>query len=145
MTNAEIQVGEYVRTKDGRIGKIISKKPVYENDKLDYYLYLTSLNEFFYTEKQIKECGWRTEKNIIDLIEVGDYVKIGDSLGNKEYLDDFYSCVCNVGIAKRKRKFIELDCGGDGTEFIFDTNLIKLIITHEQMKSMEYKVGREDD
>ena len=54
MTNTEIQVGEWIRTKDGRIGKVISKKPVYENDKLDYYLYLTSLNKFFIQKSKLK-------------------------------------------------------------------------------------------
>jgi hypothetical protein len=133
----DIHVGEYVRTTQGYIARLES---IYH----DMYSFDNSVQCSYGEEMPIvfeKDLDLITKHsfNIIDLIEVGDYVKIG----SKEYLDDFYSCVCNVGIAKRK--FIELDCGGDGTEFIFDTNLIKLIITHEQMKFMEYKVGGDNE
>lgn len=137
MTNAEIQVGEYVRTIDGRIGKIISKKPVYENDKLDYYLYLTSLNEFFYTEKQIKECGWKIEKKLIELIEEGDYVN-GYLVEAIAYYEDVDGNLFNV-----------LGVVFTDDDFAYNKELkninIHSIVTKEQFKSMEYEVGGEDE
>lgn len=132
----DIHVGEYIRTKNGCIEKVTQIDELYIDEEGEIEIVIGCDIEGASVYDMITKHSF----NIIDLIEVGDYVKIG----NKEYLDDFYSCVCNVGIAKRKRKFIELDCGGDGTEFIFDTNLIKLIITHEQMTSMEYKVGDDE-
>ena len=127
---ADISVNEYLRTKDGRIGKIISKKPVYENDKLDYYLYLTSLNEFFYTEKQIKECDWRMGKNLIDLIEVGDYVN---------------GCSVYWGASAK----------GQGNKLLISSALIngmalevvniKDIVTHEQFNSIKYVLGGKEE
>lgn len=60
--------------------------------------------------------------NIIDLIEVGDYVnglKVIDIVENDIYISDFYA-ESYIGIVKVKD--------------------IKSIITHEQMEQMAYKV-----
>ena len=53
----EIKVGEYVRTKDGRIGKLIESQ-VYEMENGQYIEFLEDIKVH--------------SKNIIDLIEVGD-------------------------------------------------------------------------
>ena len=60
-----IEVGEYVRTKDGRIYQVNSS-----NDEW-------ALSDIFY--KVIV----KHSKNIIDLIEVGDYVKSKDGIEGK--------------------------------------------------------------
>lgn len=67
----EIKVGEYVRTKNGRINKILKIVPYYENNKLIFeqsYVY----TEDFYQWKiyQLMDIVKKHSKNIIDLIEV---------------------------------------------------------------------------
>lgn len=71
----EIEVGDFVRTKQGKIAKLI------EVSKNNYYWF----DNWIYKESGIPHQGFRIEdterigivkhsKNIIDLIEVGDYV-----------------------------------------------------------------------
>lgn len=93
----EYEVGEYYRTKNGEIFKIVD---------LDEYGFL--VDKFYY---QIV----KHSKNIIDLIEVGDYV-------NGERITDKWE----TRISSIKSNFSEED--------------IKSIVTHEQMQSIEYKV-----
>ena len=63
----------------------------------------------------------KSSPNIIDLIEVGDYVN-----GWK--------------VTQITNSYIEICWGRDSDEFIKSEN-IKSIVTKEQFKSMEYKVG----
>jgi hypothetical protein len=76
----KLEVGMYVRTKVGNIGKIID----YHGDVTDYFwgCYETDLTESlsknYITEVDILKASY----NITDLIEVGDYV-------NGEYVDLF--------------------------------------------------------
>lgn len=152
MTNAEIQVGEYVRTNNGSIFKIIAGNAddylidvdyhdlqKMEDDIYDELMWLNYNDNGSFIRRIVKNHSF----NIIDLIEVGDYVKLCARLGNKEYVDDVCSYVSNVGEYNGKT-FIELDYGQDGTEYFYDTTKIKTIVTHEQMKAMEYKVGGEE-
>lgn len=65
--------------------------------------------------------------NIIDLIEVGDYV-------NKHLVIEVY--------LSGERKYIKLDnsyANGEGIR-IYEEN-IKTVVTHEQFKNMEYRIG----
>lgn len=68
----DISVGDYVRTKDGIIGKVFeeddigSKGVCIDNSFFDDYAEIT---DFVYYENILKHSF-----NIIDLIEVGDYV-----------------------------------------------------------------------
>lgn len=117
----EIEVGEYVRTRAGHFYKIT---------RIDE-------NGLIYWNKI--QCGWNIEqlkdivvkhsKNIINLVEVGDYVNghlvinIEKDENNKQkiitenkYFDKYYE----NGIEK-----------------------IESIVTKEQMKSIEYKVEEE--
>lgn len=64
----EIEVGEYVRTKRGEIHKIVDVKQDEDNPELwNYYNYENGMGDF---RGQIT----KHSKNIIDLIEVGDFV-----------------------------------------------------------------------
>lgn len=80
----EIEVGDFVRTKQGKIAKLI------EVSKNNYYWF----DNWIYKESGIPHQGFRIEdterigivkhsKNIIDLIEVGDYVN-----GKEVYIQD---------------------------------------------------------
>ncbi len=113
-----IEAGEYVRTKSGIITKVVEIKPTYFNDNLvenECYIYC---NKYFKQWKmwQLEEIITKHSKNIIDLIEVGDYVN-GHIV---EDLDDL--------------GYITLD---DDTIKYDD---IKSIVTKEMFKSIEYEV-----
>ena len=102
----KIEVGEYIRTKQGTIGKTIEK---YEK----YCVISNTRGEIDVPYENIAKYS----KNIIDLIEVGDYVN-----GKKVLSVDYY------GEVEVK------DC-----EFI-NSNNIKTIVTKQQFSNMEYRV-----
>ena len=123
----KLEVGMYVRTKDSGVFKILSiieengsikllKKPGYvvevENKKYKCYL---------------EENILKTSHNIIDLIEVGDYVN-GMKVNNIAIEDGLI--------------FLHMDadeCLHENTMLTGDD--IKSIVTKEQFKSMSYKVN----
>ena len=108
----EIEVGDYVRDKEGNITRIFNLL----NLDREVYLYLGE-DGYQYSDNAIKSHS----KNTIDLIEVGDYVngyRVEQvSIGTNEVLLD------HNGFAWRTLK--------DGDK----------IVTHEQFSSIEYKVG----
>lgn len=84
----EIEVGEYVRTEFGNIGKFY--RPASENS--DVYCIYIEPSGLKYTTRY--DCITKHSKNITDLIEVGDVVEIIDVLNqevcyiwDKEMLD----------------------------------------------------------
>ena len=114
----KIEVGEYVRTKNGEIGKVLifyGKDDCYKkmnNYSVDY------IDGAVYEEDIIKH-----SKNIIDLIEVGDFVN-----GNKV-------------VGKDKTSIVLLtDEGQTFLRSIFEEKYIKSIVTKEQFKDIEYKL-----
>lgn len=84
---SEIEVGEYVRTKTGEIHKVIEIK---ENR------YITNFADYFYYRYDNNMGGFKSNivnhsKQLIDLIEVGDFVnghrifcKIHGEIGEKD-------------------------------------------------------------
>ena len=114
-----MKIGDYVRTKDGRIGKIID----YHNDPTDYYFncYETDLSMQLTEYDNIK-----SSPNIIDLIEVGDYVN-----GHRI-----------IDIAKDQiRALYYEDINQKGALIPMINKDIKSIVTKEQFEAMQYKVG----
>lgn len=116
----EIEVGEYVRTKKGEIAKIIDiVKPINAN----ILLFDVNLKEIW-----LNEVGLNIKnhsKNIIDLIEVGDYVN-----GYK--------------VEKVEDGYIYVDYCWDCNLYTMVTNEIeniKSIVTKEMMKSVEYRIN----
>ena len=113
----DIEVGEYVRTKEGEIHKVI--KIIEDDGDWDYYCYG---NNAGYFAMDIANHS----KHLIDLIEVGDYVNGKEvieiiEINEKIYLITDY-CPQN---------YIKTD--------------IKTILTKEQFDANCYKVGGEDD
>ena len=114
----KLEVGMYVRTKDGIIDKVI----------IDYNGHCANPNceckhiscaKNYYDEDKIVKASY----NIIDILEVGDMVnsliitKISeDNETNKKYIN-LYGSLCE-----------------------WENEDIKSVITHEQMKQMAYKV-----
>lgn len=118
----EIEVGDWIRSKDGFIGKV--QKISYDNmEKSNYYICeKDNVMASNYLENIAKH-----SKNIIDLIEVGDYVNgkevIMDLQKSKEWYkskDDFITC----------------------KDYTFEEKEIKEVVTKEQFKSISYKVTK---
>ena len=117
----KIEVGEYIRANDGTIGKIIADK----EEPLRYV---------------IDDCGQivlhtdivKHSKNIIKLIEEGDYVN-GDEVITVYGYDKNGNDKDGLGICEVDDDYAYYTCLED-----ID---IKSILTKEQFQSMEYKVG----
>ena len=119
----ELEPNMYVRTKKG-IAKIVE---IFDKENEPYYgaKYRTdTFLEIYYDSEYIgDEDISKSSHNIIDLIEVGDYVnglKVIDIVENDIYISDYYA-ESYIGMAKVKD--------------------IKSIVTKEQFSKMEYKVG----
>ena len=122
----EISKGMYIRTEDGYIGKCIDidsdyfmffDKPVYKN-------FSDTFDSCYLSNIDIKKASF----NIIDLIEVGDYVN-GEKVTSAEPVD---------------KKDIERYLGfGDYDYYIHNSEDIKDIVTKEQFNSCKYVVERD--
>ena len=116
----EIKAREYVRTKEGIIDEvIIDYKRRCNNPNCERKHVSCKYN--FYDEEEIV----KHSPNIIDLIEVGDYVNGKSCVDIEEYVRD-------DGTTN-----ISLICLG-GSVLAED---IKSVVTKQQFKSVEYKVG----
>lgn len=109
MTEKEIEVGEYVRTRNGKIRKV--------KDTVAQY-YITDRLNILDNNQFEKEDIVKHSKNIIDLIEAGDYVN-----GNKVYKITS-ACIYCVGKAIQNKLTIN----------------IETILTKEQYEANCYKV-----
>ncbi len=133
--NNDIEVNEYVRTTNGKIAKYIGYNKELELHMFDkgikwHYEYYTDIFEEDEFNEFINEDIVKHSKQLIDLIEVGDYVN-----GYK--------------VIKLKDGFVE------GTmEIVLSNNAIiyrhhsediKTILTHEQFEQNSYKVGGKDE
>ena len=116
----KIEVGMYVRTENGLIGKIIGfKGDMIETDNKRLITYKSS-----HSECKIKE-------KLIDLIEVGDYVN-GYKIG---YIDD----------CKGAMREFYYDDENPNEDVGHWEEEIKSVITHEQMEQMAYVIEKGDD
>jgi len=132
MVSEEIQVGEYVRLdRNQGINKIIGidEDGWYELDS-DYYDeygdWRCSIRKYELERDMIKH-----SPDIIDLIEVGDYVN-GEKIITLEDGENI--------VTKQKTKIANKN--GDFAWIIYDW-VVKDIVTHEQFESIKYKVGDE--
>ena len=119
----EIKVGEYVKDKDGVIGKV--KKIAFDDESLEEYCYFEKKWMGAYKKDIVKH-----RPNIIDLIEVGNYVngyKVSDKEGTL--------LITNVKGIDRSGYHIPISQYGDG---------IETILTKEQYQANCYKVGGEE-
>ena len=113
--------GDYVRTDDGLIGKIVSEPYEYK-DSIGHDIDFGDNN--IYNEYEMYQNIIKSSPNIIDLIEVGDYV-------NGLKVIQMYSPEGKYTL------WIKLS---DNT-FIDNSEDIKSIVTKEQFSCMEYKIG----
>lgn len=109
----EIEVGEYIRLNYGKIDKV---------KNTDYYMqqYIECENGLHPRENIEKH-----SKNIIDIIEAGDYVN-KKLISKTDKIDN--------------RNYIEWEEGDMYSTKIKNDKFIKSIVTHEQFESIEYKI-----
>ena len=114
-----IEIGEYVRTKDGYIAKIT---------EIDHHIWFDSIinkisgiSRYSLSEEEFSNLVIKHSKNIIDLIEVSDYVngkEIHEIDENRKrlysYEKDDYNIILNRDIQR--------------------------VVTKEQFSNMEYRV-----
>lgn len=114
-----MEVGEYVRTDDGLIGKIVSEPYEYK-DSIVHDIDFGDNN--IYNEYEMYQNIIKVSPSIIDILEVGDYVN--------EYLvieKDINNELRYIDLKDRNMKYVKyLD--------------IKSIVTKEMFSSIEYEV-----
>ena len=136
----KLEIGKFIRTPYG-IRKIvnITKDDGYGKSKvrvieLDRHLNTPyKFDYIFYTDENvIKKC--KTSYNIIDILEVGDYVNGSEVLDfENKYIEEKDTFV-PIGVVTE-------NCYLEYTDsWIIEKN-IKSVITHEQIEQMAYKVG----
>ena len=132
-----IEVGEYVRIKHmynnqkiAKIKGILNKDPYYKNMQM----YLIDVihqhdNGHFKSYKIYEEDIIKHSKNIIDLIEVGDYVngQLIEKIYKKENDRIYY-------------EFLEHEDGSFEIMEMCELKNIKSIVTKEQFENMEYRL-----
>lgn len=129
--NEEIKVGEYVRTHEGYIAKF--KKYVNsQSSKCKLCIFDNSIRDISHTvydednflfDDELEEYIANHSKNIMDLIEKGDYV------------DGFY-----VVDRDKNGICVLLDTAPTCYSNIYEEQHIKTIVTHEQFEQIKYIV-----
>ena len=130
----KLEPNMYVRTKNGNIRKIVELTNTKFIDEPDYYVDKVLIDieqnereDIIYMEKCLfNEDIVKSSLNIIDLIEVGDYV-------NGERVIGFGTFYYDDGTIERTSLTL------DRTVTCLDSE-IKSIVTKEQMEQMAYKV-----
>ncbi len=128
----EIKVGEFIKTKNGKIRKVKSTvAQYYITDRLN----ISDNNQF------VREDIVNHSFNIIDLIEIGDVVEVVVAEDfEEEYIEKLE--VAAVGITDCKgNKLNEVGiCGDDEIEYV-SLKDIKSILTHELYERNCYRIN----
>lgn len=127
-----MKVGDYVRTKDGIIGKIESKNYIGYSDWIIDTLYYNNdeiINDWTCGVKEYDII--KSRKNIIDLIEVGDYVNGSKVVDISKLRDEKWVWVEEMEDTDNKY----------GDDYVgYNNEQIKSIVTKEQFEGMEYRI-----
>lgn len=130
----DIEVNEYVRTKDGYIAKCIEIDTDFSVCGFDNTIRKNYGDKFdFLYLEDIAKCVVKHSKQLIDLIKAGDYVN-GYRVIN----------VINEGLCP-SGKCVDIDSSKDSSECTLWEEDIKTILTKEQYMANCYKVGGEDE
>lgn len=118
----EIEFNDYVRCKNGRIAKIkaIENNFIY----FDGEIYRQNGTPMFECETCFSDFIVKHSKNIIDLIECGDYVN-GHKVVNEIWGED------------DNELYFEIEGGFNKAKYIGEKD-IKSVLTKEQYNSLEY-------
>jgi len=112
-----MKAGDYVRTKNGYIGKIYNINEFREPSMM-YAIDIPKTDDFVF----MGEKDFKSSPNIIDLIEVGDYV-------NGYYVEDVLNTFVNVATGSNYFQ----------NPTIYEED-IKSIVTKEQFESVKYEI-----
>ncbi len=129
----EIEVGEYVRTKDGRIAQIKSidyEAGIYRFDRIIYINDFRMKEDVLYSNEMFKKVIVRHSKQLIDLIEVGDFVN-GRRIINEIWGEDDNNLYFAIEGRFNKSQYI-------------GENDIKTILTKEQFETNCYEIKEEE-
>lgn len=124
---SEIEVGEYVRTKNGYIIRVDENTNVFNLGYKEQYLDMETTRYGFICEEEIA----KHSKQLIDLIEVGDIVK--DKYNKYE-----------VAFVKDDKIYCN-DYNLDDSLITLREQDIKEILAREQFEANCYKAGGEED
>ena len=113
-----IEVGEYIRTKHGKIGKVIGITNVTGQKRLKYLIEWKKGEAYYITDVTIK----KHNKYLKKLIETGDIVH------TKDVLNEDYYYMYDKDMVKATIETIK-----EGIKLVS-------IVTKEQFKSIEYEV-----
>lgn len=130
----KIEVGEYVRTKDGRIAQIKSidyEAGIYRFDRIIYINDFGMKENVLYNNEMFKKLIVKHSKQLIDLIENKDVLKVRT---DKEIV--FLGIDEDTTDIKYKELIEDIENG--------EYELLE-ILTHEQFEANCYKVGGEDE
>lgn len=123
-----MEVGDYVRTPNGLITKIIGV----QDEENQYFINnnAVSLKSKTYIADKNLTIGenFKHSPNIIDLIQIGDYVN------GKKVIDTFTDYIFDYSEEFKVIRFSE-------TDILHDAKHIKSIVTKEQYENISYKVG----
>lgn len=124
----EIKVGDFIRNKEGYIGKI--EKIIYDDlEKQNYYsCEKHNVMASGYIEQIVAH-----SPNLIDLIQCGDYVNGYKVISIDRNVQDIHT------------DCIELDLNNNYEYNFITIHQIKSIVTKEMYKSVEYIVGDESN
>lgn len=126
----ELQEKMFIRTKTGCICKLININD-FREPSMKYGVEANYLKDImFIGDDDILKAS----HNIIDLIEVGDYVN-----GLKVTKLDFDKLLLNCKTIECHQE--DLSNGYEGVTFVYTNKDIKTIVTKEQFESMAYKIG----
>ena len=139
----EIEVGEYIRTKDGIIDKIVDIRDTYSERKLIAFEKSNSLK----SDIGLKAMVVKHSPNLIDLIEYGDLVKFkGWGSGKGIHVTDMRTNE-KIYLVFPDAEFCDGwsdDCMIYDLDYLVEkdqSNKIDWVLTHEQIKQNYYKVG----
>lgn len=134
----KLEVGMYVRTKDGKIGKYFGEK-AYEPNKICIWTETTK-EGIKVTPVIDKNTIVKASYNIIDILEEGDYAN-GYYVSKIWEKDEITHYVNETPIKRKEREIVIQAPSYGGIEILKNKN-IKSVITHEQMERMTYKVEK---
>ena len=118
----KLEVGQFVRTKDGIIGKYFGEK-AYEPNKICIWTETTK-EGIQITPIIDKDTIVKASYSIIDILEVGDYV-------NGYYVEDVLKTFVNVAVGSNYFQ----------SPTIYEKD-IKSIVTKEQFENMKYGIAK---
>lgn len=116
-----MKVGDYVRTEDDLGVQLICKIKARFND-------FCNTDEGYWDDNHII----KSSPNIIDLIEVGDYVNGSRVEEIEEYNGEKYLYLEEMEYSNANQDYINVYCKQE---------YIKSIVTKEAFESMEYRIG----